>query len=42
MNEITISAPAHLQSELQDIADSIGVSLDALAAYFFAREVVHT
>ena len=42
MHDIIIPAPAHLENELKDVADALGVSVDALAAYFFVREVVHT
>lgn len=42
MNEIIISAPAHLEGELQSVADALGVSTEELVAYFFAKEVVHT
>lgn len=42
MNDFIIPAPAHLVNELKEVADALGVSVDALVAYFFAREVVHT
>lgn len=42
MNELTITAPAHLESQIKDVADALGVSVDKLNAYFFAVEVVHT
>jgi hypothetical protein len=40
--ELTIASPAHLISELKEIADTLEVSVEALCAYFFANEVVHT
>ena len=42
MYELEISTPAHLEKELTETAEKIGVSVDALVAYFFATEVVHT
>ena len=42
MSSITITVPAYIEAEINDLAKSIGVSADALAAYFFANEVVHT
>ena len=42
MKELTITAPAHLENELKETADLIGVSVEQLTALFFAAEVVHT
>ena len=42
MSSITITVPAYIEAEINDLATSIGVTADALAAYFFANEVVHT
>lgn len=40
--EMTISVPAHLELELKETAQLLNVEPEALAAYFFARKVVHT
>ena len=42
MHELLINTPAHLEKELTETAETIGVSVEALVAYFFAAEVVHT
>ena len=42
MYELQVATPAHLEKELAETAEKIGVSVDALVAYFFATEVVHT
>lgn len=42
MHDLYINAPAHLEKELAETAETLGVSVEALAAYFFANEVVHT
>ena len=42
MKELIITSPAHLQVEIENFAKTLGVSVDALIAYFFATEVVYT
>ena len=42
MHEFNITTPAHLMNELKEVAEKVGVSIDQLASYFFAVEVVHT
>lgn len=42
MHEFDVTTPAHIITELKELAEKIGVSFDQLVAYFFAREVVHT
>ena len=42
MYEFDVITPAHLINELKEVAEKVGVSIDQLAAYFFAAEVVHT
>lgn len=42
MITLNVDVPAHLQLLLEEAAKSLGVSVEALCDYFFAREVVHT
>ena len=42
MKDLCIIVPAHIQRELEETAERLGVSLEALIAYFFGCEVVHT
>ena len=37
MIEITVTVPSFVEAECMRIAETLGVSLDMLAAYFFAR-----
>ena len=39
---LTVSVPEYLAKALQDMAKECGVSLEEIAVYFFAQEVVHT
>ncbi len=39
---ITIPVATYMAEECHRIAKLLGVSVDALCAYFFARKVVHT
>ena len=39
---MTISVATYVEKECRRIAELLGVSVDALCSYFFAREVVHT
>ena len=39
---LTIPVATYLADECHRIAKILGVSVDALCAYFFARKVVHT
>ena len=42
MKDIIVSVPEWLASALAELAKEYGVSLDEIAVYFFAKEVVHT
>lgn len=42
MKSIVISVPSYIETEIKEVASQLGVSAEALAAYFFANEVVHT
>lgn len=42
MKELVIPVPSYIKDDLNTLADTLAVSVDSLAAYFFSREVVHT
>ena len=42
MVEVNIPVPTFIADRLKELAKLIGVSVNALANYFFATEVVHT
>lgn len=39
---LVVPVAGYVADEIRRIADAVGVSVDALCAYFFALEVVHT
>lgn len=41
MHEFTITIPKYLEGEIKTLADKIGVSVEMLIAFLFAKEVVH-
>lgn len=42
MKELIVPVPSFVEDDLKALADTLSVSVDALAFYFFASEVVHT
>lgn len=42
MKTLTIPVAYYVAEECRLLAETLGVSVDALIAYFFAQEVVHT
>lgn len=42
MKEIVVPVATFVADDLTALADTLCVSVDALAAYFFSSEVVHT
>ena len=42
MIELSVNCPSYIEQEMRELALSVGVSVDMLAAYFFSREVVYT
>lgn len=42
MKTLSIPVATHVAAECHRIADLLGVSVDALCAYFFVAKVVHT
>lgn len=42
MKELVVPVATFVAEDLAALADTLSVSVDALAAYFFGLEVVHT
>lgn len=42
MKDVVVPVASFVADDLTALADTLSVSVDAIAAYFFSREVVHT
>ena len=42
MKEIVVPVASFVADDLTALADTLSVSVDAIATYFFGKEVVHT